>query len=332
MINSPMEMRALSIELGTSLWTHTAIAALFESGLVEHLREPRTIDELARLHPAMSRTRIARLVALVQTTGVIVAEGERYRLADGAIPFASPPMRAVIEGDLRSQLMQAIRFLDGVRSGPQPHGWSHTDRTVLQAQGDASTGFVPMFRMGMLPQLGDLAARLEREDAAMLDVGVGVGALAIAMCRAFPKLRVVGLDTVDPPLAIAREKVAAAGLDGRIELRKLAVEQLADTSVFDIAWLPSFFIAETVLPAAVERTFASLRPGGWLLFPTMAPPSGERTGSALALVADLWGGPAMTGAEAEALLRRAGHPHGPHRSGTAVGAGDRRRPALSAES
>jgi 2-polyprenyl-3-methyl-5-hydroxy-6-metoxy-1,4-benzoquinol methylase len=308
MIKSPMEMRALCVELGAQVWTHAALAALFESGLVEHLREPRTIDEIARLHPAVSRTRIARLIAVVQTTGAVMAEGDRYRLAVGVMPFAGAPMRAAIEGDFRSQLLQAVHFLDSMRAGQAAQGWTHTDRAALQAQGDASTGFVPMFKMGILPQLGDLAARLEKQGAAMLDVGVGVGSLAIAMCRAFPQLRVVGLDTFDPPLAIAREKVAAAGLESRIDLRKLAIEQLRDDGAFDLAWLPSFFIAEAALPAAAQRAFAALRPGGWLLFPTMQPPSGDRTGSALALVADVWGGPTMSAADAEALLKHAGFP------------------------
>ena len=41
-------------------------------------------------------------------------------------------------------------------------------------------------------QLDDLSARLGRPEARFLDVGTGVGALAVAMCRVFPHLRVVG--------------------------------------------------------------------------------------------------------------------------------------------
>ena len=47
MIATLPEMRALSHDLTVSLWTFTAIGVLFESGLAEHLREPRSLGELA---------------------------------------------------------------------------------------------------------------------------------------------------------------------------------------------------------------------------------------------------------------------------------------------
>src|SRR5258706_71544 len=83
--------------------------------------------------------------------------------------------------------------------------------------------------------LGDLAARFEK-GARFLDVGVGVGSLSIAMCRAFPQVRAVGLDVFEVPLGIARDKVARAGLADRIELRQVAIEDLKDEEAFDLVW------------------------------------------------------------------------------------------------
>ncbi len=209
-------------------------------------------------------------------------------------------------GDIRSHLMQALAFLDSSSGEAPSPGWRHTDRALLQAQGDASAGLAPMFKANILPGLGDLAARLERPGARFLDVGVGVGALAIAMCRAWPELHVVGLDTFDVPLAVARENVVRASLAERIELRRIGVEELADEESFELAWLPAFFIPEAVVGQAMSRVHAALRPGGWVLLPLIGAAGDDRQRAVAALVSDLWGGPAFSVAGAESLLKEAG--------------------------
>jgi predicted O-methyltransferase YrrM len=305
MISNPMEMRALTMDLTTSLWTLGAIAVLFESGLATHLREPATIDDLAAKCPALSRSRIERCVAVAATAGVVSADTGRFKLADGAMPFATPPGLATMKGDLRAQLMQVMAYVDAA-TGEQRSGWRHTSRELLQAQGDASAAFVAPFKMNIVAALDGLAARLELQGARMLDVGTGVGSLAIAMCRAFPSLAVVGLDPYDVPLAIARENVQRAGLSERIDLRATPVEELDDADAYDLAWLPSFFIPEDALSRALARVRASLRSGGWLLFPIGTSAGDERQRQTLALVSELWGGPALPVPRAEALLKSAG--------------------------
>jgi 2-polyprenyl-3-methyl-5-hydroxy-6-metoxy-1,4-benzoquinol methylase len=115
-------------------------------------------------------------------------------------------MRTALAGDLRTNLMQALELLDRARGHEKREGWTHVDEACLQSQGDASAALAGMVK-SVLPELDDLGARLECPDASFLDVGVGVGALAIAMCRVFPQLRVVGIDTFDAPLALARKNV-----------------------------------------------------------------------------------------------------------------------------
>jgi SAM-dependent methyltransferase len=306
-IKTPPELRALTSDLFVSVWTHATIAALFESGVADQLREPRSVDEVAARCPGLPPSRIEHCLALAASVGVVVADGARFRLADGVVPFLQQPMRASLQGDLRSTLLQAVAFMDAAAAGRAEHGWRHTDRAILQAQGDASIGVAGMFKMNLIPSLGDLGARLERPEARFLDIGVGVASLAIAMCRMFPQLRVVGLDASDVPLAIARENVSKAGLTDRIELRRLGAEKLADESAFDLAWLPSFFIPEEVLPEAIVRVGASLRPGGWLALAGGANPAADAQRRAVfGLVNDLWGGPSLTVARAESLLKEAG--------------------------
>lgn len=307
MIRAPEEMRALTQDLTTSAWTLAAIGALFESGLVDHLREPRSLDELAAHCLALSRGRIERCMAVAVASGVVVAvQGERYRLAEGAMPFVQQPMRGSLQGDIRSNLMQPLAFLDDAASRePKPAGWHHTNVALLQAQGDASSIVAMMFKAKMLAALGDLAERLDRPGARFLDVGVGVASLAIAMCRAFPKLHVVGLDPSDAPLAIARGNIARANLAEQIELRQLGVEDLRDDESFDFAWLPTFFIPATLVAPGAARVRASLRPGGWILFP-VSPTGDDLQGAVSALLNETWGGPKFSAADAESILKEAG--------------------------
>jgi SAM-dependent methyltransferase len=307
MIGNPQEMRALTMDLTCSTWTLAAIGALFESGLVEHLREPRTADDLATRCPSLASTTIRCCLDVAAAAGVVTNDGGRYRLADGVMPLAQPPAIPSVRGDVRAHLMQALAFLDAAGAKEKtPPGWRHTDPAILQAQGDASAMFAPMFKMNLVGSMGDLAARLEAPGARFLDVGVGVASLAIAMCRSFPTLHVVGLDTADAPLALARDNIARSGLGDRIELREIAVGDLRDEASFDFAWLPSFFIPEAELATAVARVRAALRPGGWLIFPSGGYVGDESRRAIFALVSDLWGGPALTAAQSESLLKSAG--------------------------
>src|SRR5690242_6769939 len=88
MIATLPEMRAFTHELTMSVWTYSAIGVLFESGLAESLREPRTVSELAARHSGLSAGRIERCLAVAVAVGVVTVDGDRYRLAEGALPFS----------------------------------------------------------------------------------------------------------------------------------------------------------------------------------------------------------------------------------------------------
>ena len=126
---------------------------------------------------------------------------------------------------------------------------------LLEAQGSASAVVA-----GLIADAG-----LGTPDARILDVGTGVGGLAVAFATRFPESTVVGIDPWEPALALARERVASAGLDGRVTLLNQTVQELDDPDGFDLAWLPSFFIPEPVLDAAIARIHTLMRPGGTLV-------------------------------------------------------------------
>ncbi len=220
--------------------------------------------------------------------------------------LAAPPMRAVILGDLRSPLLQAQAFYDGVARKEPATGWRHTDPAILQTQGDGSAMLAPVMKNMIIPQLGDLAERMARPGAKFLDVGVGVASLAIAMARLWPELRVVGVDEYDAPLAIARDHITRAKLGDRIELRQTQIDTFGDEGIYDLAWVPSFFIAPDNVAAAAASVHASLKPGGWMIFAAFAPTGAAKACAIVGMLADLWGGRTFSPSEVEPVLATAG--------------------------
>lgn len=306
MITSPPQLTALMNDLAQSTWTLAAIGALFDSGLADKLREPRTLDELAAETSKLPRARIERILTVLASRGVVVLEAARYQLAPGVAPYVNPGLRKSLMGDCRSSLMQPLGYLDEAGQAAAPVGWTHTEAALLQAQGDASSGFAVGFAMHLVHQLGDLPARLAQPGARFLDVGVGVAALSIGMCQQFPNLQVVGLDVADAPLALARAGIARAGLGERIELRQLPVQELREEAGFDIGWLPTCFVSAAEVPRAIARVRAALRPGGWILIPAINPAAAENARAVWSMVNERWGGPVLQCPEVEALLAEAG--------------------------
>jgi SAM-dependent methyltransferase len=303
MLRTPEELRELTTSLALGTWTMTAIAGLFESGIAEHLREPRSIDELATRIP-ISRGRIEKCLRVATVAGIVVVDGTTYKLAESALPFSQDPMRTALTGELRMHLMQALHYLDSMRAREASTGWRHTNREILQSQGDASAALATMMKLRIAPKLDDLAARLEQPGARFLDVGVGVASVAIAMSRMYPNLETVGLDVYEPALALARENVARAKLESRVDLRSCAVEDLRDEDLFTLAWLPCFFVSN--IDAAVARIHASLVPGGFIVCGLASSKADDRARAVWSLINEEWGGSQLTSTEAEAALTRAG--------------------------
>jgi SAM-dependent methyltransferase len=192
-------------------------------------------------------------------------------------------------------------------SNPARAGWDYEVPSILMAQGHLSSLFAGALERFVLPTLGaDLEDRLRAPGASFLDIGVGVAALAIAMCRLLPELRVVGVDPWQPALALARENVAAAGLHERIELRELTAEALTDAGEYDLAWLPTVFMRDPALEQATERVHAALRPGGWAILALYARPDDPLPAAVADLRTVRQGGAVRTPEELAAMLSRAG--------------------------
>jgi SAM-dependent methyltransferase len=206
----------------------------------------------------------------------------------------APPQKAMIAALVRMYLHQS---LDLVEHPDREPGWVYTDPGILDGWGRGSA-MVPARIAEAHPDL--------RAISSFLDVGTGVGLLAVAAAGVWPEARIVGIDPWEPALQRARENVTAADLTARITLRAQRLGDIDDVKVFDCIWIPGFFLAPSDLSTGVERAVAALRPGGWLVFGRFASaddPLTEATGVLRTIRA---GGSMLSEDAAHALLREAG--------------------------
>ena len=97
----------------------------------------------------------------------------------------------------------------------------------------------------------------------ILDVATGTGDLAIAMARRIRDVQVLGVDLSEQMLAVARRKIEARGLDGRIVLDRGDAERLAvaDASV-DVATVAFGVRNFGDLGAGLRELACTIKPGG----------------------------------------------------------------------
>lgn len=199
-----------------------------------------------------------------------------------------------------SGILQSAAVLSGANA------WTAQDDGAILAQGAASAQAAQAFKAFAVPMLDGLSDLLSQRSAVMLDVGVGVAAMAIAYCEAFPGLRVVGLDVFPRALELARSAVERSGIADRIELRCQDVATLEDEKVFSLAWLPAPFVPRAAINDGLPRMVAALVSGGWLVVGhgKFAGPGLSDALTRLQTIA--FGGTPLTGDDAQHLLRHVG--------------------------
>jgi len=205
-----------------------------------------------------------------------------------------------IAADSTAHMLQAAGVLSGVAA------WANQPDDALLAQGRTGARAPAAFKLLLVPALEGLQDLLDGESPQMLDVGVGVAAMAVGYCRTFPKLRVVGLDVFPHALELPRRQVDEAGLADRIELRNQDVASLEDDEAYEVAWLPAPFIPRPALDAGLPRLAKALVPGGWLIMAHGQFHEDLLKNAISRFQATVYGGATLNDEEAQALLRGVG--------------------------
>jgi predicted RNA methylase len=231
---------------------------------------------------------------LLSVSGITAAPGQ-------PVPGGDAATAQQIANQATAPLHQAVALASG-----RVINWSEQSDLALLAQGRASALGARFFAEVVLPVMGDLGSRLAAPGARMLDVGTGVGALAVAFAQVFPQLHVLGIDVLDRPLDLARQNIEASDVAVRVTVRKQDVAGFTDDTGFDLAFLPAPFVARPALQAGLPRVVAALRSGGWV-FVAHGKFGGTPAEDALTTLKTLvYGGTPLDDAEAFNLLRGAG--------------------------
>ena len=193
-----------------------------------------TADELADTTRTDARYALEWLEQQA-ASGILVAEenpdaaARRFRLAPGVAEvlldqgsqsYLEPLARmAAASGSQIDALVDAYRTGGGV-------SWEQLGRHAREAQADMNR---PWF--DDLPALFSRIERLDgilrRPDARIADLGFGGGWSSIALAKAYPQLRAVGLDIDEASVEAARRNAAEAGVADRVEFL------LADAALVD---------------------------------------------------------------------------------------------------
>lgn len=232
---------------------------------------------------------------LLVSAGILGIEGDHLRVARDDPRLHDP--EAMSHG-IRARLQRALQHATGTAPG-----WSAQDPALLRNQGRASAVAAEHLAERLIPGMQSVREAFS-EHGRFLDVGVGVGAISIELCRRFPRVAVLGIDVLEPALELAMADILAAGLEKRIMLRHLSVADLAAEDVFDLAWLPQPFIPWPALVDGTAAVFRALRPDGWVVMP-LASPAEDVGGLEAAVVVHasyvLGGGPVSVSLAADLL-------------------------------
>jgi hypothetical protein len=185
-VDPSQEARRTIDDLSQSVWAFATLTTALEAGLLEQLAEPQELESIggrSGLDPSLAEGILDVLVAL----GLVRRDGQVFVAVPGLAPLLAPQAREVLLAQLRSVDLQSRQLIDGARYSDLAPGWQHTDPMLLQAQGRSGQSAMPAM-IQALRQNPELAARLGQPSANFLDVGVGVGVIAIELCRVFPEV------------------------------------------------------------------------------------------------------------------------------------------------
>ena len=230
---------------------------------------PATPDELAAR--TGTDARYAREWLEQQAVGGIltVADGHRFSLSEDHAAVLVDPESMNLMAPLARMLTAAFGRLPSVveayRSGAGV-GWESYGPDMREGQAAFNRpAFTHLLGNEWLPGVADVDGRLRSDPPArVVDVGCGEGWSTIAISRAYPAARVIGVDFDGPSIETARRHAREAGLDGKVEFRHGDAASL-DDGPYDAAIIIEA-VHDMANPVPVLRAIrGALGPGGSLI-------------------------------------------------------------------
>ncbi len=232
-------------------------AGIFEA-LGDRRQTPQEVASACNLDVRATDIVMHALAAM----GILHKDGERFATDPGAravlLDGSPTSMKSILSHNLF--MMRGWAHLDKILATGQP---LPGEKRSEQQMRDFICGMENVSRASAR----DVAARIDLTGAGrLLDLGGGPGTAAIAFARANPQLHCVVYD-LPGPVSIAREQIAAAGLEERITTvaGDFHTDELG--AGFDAIYISNIIhmLAPEETLALFRKTHASLTPQGRLL-------------------------------------------------------------------
>lgn len=269
----------------------------------------------------MTEPALPRVAELARSVRMLAAIGAALKLrtladVDAEMRDRTERAAALALGVAPSSLAEAelpqlrtmidMAFAEGselLRDPARGPGWQVTDAEMLQTQGRASASV-----FDRILELSETRPLLKRAlSGRFLDVGTGVGAIALRAAQACPALAVHGIDIWPPAVAaLAERNVAASPLAARVRIDLLDVADLPAVPSYSLAWLPTMFLQRAVVREAIARIATASRPDAFLVAGLYTVPPDPFLAEFAALRTLRSGGEITDSAELVAMLAREG--------------------------
>ncbi|MGH2444864.1 MAG: methyltransferase domain-containing protein [Candidatus Limnocylindria bacterium] len=185
---------------------------------------PATPDELATR--TETDARYAREWLEQQAvTGILDVDSEhRFSISEAYASVLVDPESLNLMAPLSRTVVSAIgqlpELIDAYRSGAG-HPWEAYGADMREGQASFNRpAFTHLLGREWLPAVGDIHERLQTDPPARVaDIACGEGWSTIAIARAYPKARVVGIDLDGPSIEAANRHAAESGMADAVEFR-----------------------------------------------------------------------------------------------------------------
>ena len=240
----------LSIHLGDRLGWYRALDEAGPLSSAELAARTGTVERYAR--EWLEQQAVNGILAVDEADAAAPASERRFALPPAhagvltdtaSLDYMAPIARMITAAAMRADsLVEAYRGGGGV-------SWAQFGDHAHESQADVNRPWFERRLGDALASVAELDAVLSRPGAPSAAVGCGHGWSTLALARAYPSARVVGIDVDEPSIAAARENAEAAGLVDRVEFRLAGGEELAEPGAFDAGFV---FEALHDMPRPVE--------------------------------------------------------------------------------
>lgn len=208
---------------------------------------------------------------------------------------------SAIHSGVRTFFRQALDLLE---NPGRDAAWSFNDPEILQAQGHGSVVNASMIA-DFAANHSDWHERLNKPGK-FLDVGTGVGRIALNIAERWPNLRVDGIDVFAPALRLAKENLATSAVAGRVTFLKRNFADLDNNEEYCGAFVAGAFIPYNDALNGIEALYRATEPGCWIFYGLYRSQPDPLSQVLTTLRVTRSGGHAWTRDEIMGLLKRSG--------------------------